>query len=146
MTLKKGLNMKLYEELAKSIRNENFYETDNIIKEIIESENGYQYVEPLLILLENNPNIDYGMPGPVVHFVEKFYRKGYEELLLESINRCPTIHTLWMLNRILNDPRLDNKDVFLNQLEALLGRGDITEELKNEVKTYLRYQNKISEA
>jgi len=37
-----------------------------------------------------------------VHFVERFYQKGYEAKLLESIERRPTAHTVWMLNRLIN--------------------------------------------
>jgi hypothetical protein len=28
---------------------------------------------------------NFGKPGPLVHFVEMFYKKGYEEKLAESI-------------------------------------------------------------
>ncbi|MBQ4220938.1 MAG: hypothetical protein II666_15450 [Butyrivibrio sp.] len=54
----------------------------------------------LFVFMENNPNIDYGMPGPIVHFMESYYKKGYEDELLKSVKRKPTQHTVWMLNRI----------------------------------------------
>jgi hypothetical protein len=44
-----------------------------------------------------------------VHFIEKFYRKGYEEKLLESISRRPTFHTVWMLNRLINGAKVPDE-------------------------------------
>jgi hypothetical protein len=42
------------------------------------------------------------MPGPLVHFVERFYRRGYEQKLVESVATKPTYHTVWMMNRLIN--------------------------------------------
>lgn len=62
----------------------------------------YKAVEPILLFLEEHPDVDVGSPGPLVHFVETFYRHGYEAKLLESLRRKPTAHTVWMLNRVIN--------------------------------------------
>lgn len=69
----------------------------------------FNAIDPILYFMERNPNIDYGSPGPLVHFVEKFYRKGYEQKLIESVQRMPTPHTLWMLNRIINGESDNNE-------------------------------------
>ncbi len=37
-----------------------------------------------------------------LNYMERFYRHGYEELLMKSIERRPTIHTLFMMNRLIN--------------------------------------------
>lgn len=63
---------------------------------------GFESVEPILQFMEKHPTLDYGMPGPLVHFVEEFYTKGYEEKLIECVSRNPTMMTVWMLNRVLN--------------------------------------------
>lgn len=70
---------------------------------------GSQSVEPILRFMEKHPNLDYGMPGPLVHFMEDFYRKGYEEKLVESVGRKPTMMTVWMLNRCLNGTKAPAK-------------------------------------
>ncbi len=62
----------------------------------------YKAVEPILLFLEEHPDVDVGSPGPLVHFVEQFYGDKYEAKLLESLRRKPTAHTVWMLNRIIN--------------------------------------------
>ena len=63
---------------------------------------GLDAVVPILEFMEENPDIDYGTPGALVHFVERFYGKGYDEKLVESVRRKPTPHTVWMLNRLIN--------------------------------------------
>jgi hypothetical protein len=78
---------------AKSTDVVNYWESSSI---------GFEAVEPILQFMEKHPSIEFGAPGALVHFVEKFYRKGYEEKLLESISRKPIQHTVWMLNRLIN--------------------------------------------
>jgi hypothetical protein len=56
----------------------------------------------VLRFIENHPDEDLGAPGPLVHFVERFYRRGYEDQLVESVRRRPTELNLWMLNRLIN--------------------------------------------
>jgi hypothetical protein len=51
--------------------------------------------------LERFPNADHGSPGVLVHLVERFQPAYFGELA-RSVERRPTLHTLWMLNRILN--------------------------------------------
>ncbi len=47
--------------------------------------NGEELIKPILELIGNYPMVDFGTPGYLVHFVEKFYNKGYEELLMQSV-------------------------------------------------------------
>jgi hypothetical protein len=63
---------------------------------------GLEAVHPILRFIEDNPGLDFGTPGSLAHFVERFYGKGYDALLIESIRRKPTAHTAWMLNRLIN--------------------------------------------
>jgi hypothetical protein len=66
------------------------------------AEVGVESIEPILRFMEEHPDLDYGMPGPLVHFIEDFYLKGYEEKLIESVARRPTMLIVWMLNRVIN--------------------------------------------
>jgi hypothetical protein len=59
-------------------------------------------VEPVLRFMESHPTLDYGAPGALTHFIERFWRHGYEEKLLASVRRRPTEHTTWLLNRVIN--------------------------------------------
>jgi hypothetical protein len=79
---------------------------------------GIESVEPVLRFMERYPTINFGAPGPLVHFVERFYASGYEERLTESIYRKPTPLTIWMLNRIINATKLhDIKDRLIALME-----------------------------
>ena len=132
------MNNKILEVLTENIKKEDFeaiYEILNIIKE----EDSMLYIEWILHFMEENPKIDYGMPGPLVHFMEKKYKKGYEKLLLESIKRKPTEHTVWMLNRILNDVNLEDRNVYMDVLKAIVKDSKYDEELRSLAKEFLEY-------
>lgn len=62
----------------------------------------HKAINPIFLFLEEHPNLDVGSPGPLVHFVEDFFGRGYEAKLLDSVRRKPTPHTIWMLNRVIN--------------------------------------------
>jgi hypothetical protein len=63
---------------------------------------GIQWVPGLLRIVEIHPDEDFGMPGSLVHAVERFFGKGYEAALIDSVHRAPNAHNLWMIQRILN--------------------------------------------
>lgn len=106
---------------------------DNIMK--LEMENvGIEAVTPLLQLMERHPMDDFGMPGAIVHFVERFYKNGYEKLLVESVKRRPTMHTVWMLNRVLNGS--DNKNEYLEIMKDIMNRTDIEEEIRKSAEHF----------
>lgn len=130
----------IYNQLIKTIIDEDFDKTYEICERIKIEGNGIDYIEPLLLFMEKNEGIDYGMPGPIVHFMEYYLHKGYEKLLLESINRMPTFHTVWMLNRLINVPNLFEKSKYLDAMESIISRNDVSSELKREVQDYIDYQ------
>lgn len=67
-----------------------------------------EVIEPVLRFMEQHTEIDFGLPGPLVNFMERSLKKDpdggdlYEEALIASIMRKPVPYTLWMVNRILN--------------------------------------------
>ena len=65
---------------------------------------------------ERHSDADLGMPGPLVHFLEDFY-PDYLDALSESVERKPTMYTVWMVNRVLND---DIPDEVRTRMLALL--------------------------
>lgn len=132
--------LNLLEELKCAALNEDFMQTHEIINEIKNQEDSFEYINPILRLMEENPNLDFGAPGPLVHFVELYYKRGYETLLLESVNRKPTIQTIWMINRIINDPNLENRQEYIDTLNNLLKRDDLDDSVMDTVKGFLEYQ------
>ena len=131
------------EELKEAILDEDFYLTNEILEKISREENAFSYVKEILEIMEANPDLDYGIPGPVVHFMEKYYKHGYESLLLESVKKCPTRQTLWMINRIINDPLLTDRGQYVEVLTEVSHREDVVEDIRNEAKGFLCYQQNM---
>jgi len=100
------------------------------MEEIEENYNQLDSVQPLLRLMERHPLTDFGSPGPIVHFVERFYKKGYEEELLLSLKRMPTLHTVWMLNRLINGT--DQAEVYLGLLKEISENVSCDKEIREE--------------
>ena len=63
--------MKYFKELTDAVETENFQLTDEILSKIKAEDDSIEYVRKLLSYMENHPDIDYGMPGPIVHYMEK---------------------------------------------------------------------------
>lgn len=87
-----------------SISSQVFFDehADSFVESWKRSSVGIDAVEPVLRFIEDHSDWDLGSPGSFVHFVEQFYAAGYEQLLIDSINRRPTPYSAWMLNRIIN--------------------------------------------
>lgn len=90
----------------------------DLVADIDDRADAFDVVEPILRLIERHPDTDFGMPGPLVHFVESFHNKGYDEKLVESIQRKPTKHTLWMLNRVINGSDGEMRNRFIKTLDC----------------------------
>ena len=105
------------------------------MEEMEENYNQLDSVRPLLRLMERHPVTDFGSPGPIVHFVERFYKKGYEEELLLSLKRMPTLHTVWMLNRLINGT--DQAEVYLDLLKEISENASYDKEIREEALHFL---------
>lgn len=134
--------MKFFNELKLAILNEDFYETNEILEKVKQEGDAFEYLNPLFKLMEANPDFEFGEPGPIVHFMETFYKSGYEEMLLESIGRHPIRQTIWMLNRIINDPNLVDKQRYFSVLESLLRRKDIPQNVMVEIEEFYKFQQR----
>lgn len=123
-------------EIIDTIDDSNISDLDALCEDIIElNKEGWDtaiLMDPLFRILEENSDFDFGMPGQIVHTLEKHYKKGLEEELFKSLNRKPTFYTLWMLNRIINgtsDPK--EKEGYMEVLKSIL---------KMEIPDYLKKQ------
>ena len=135
--------MKFSDELQQMVLAEDFYGTEDILSRIKSEDDSLDYVDFLLKIMESHPDLDYGVPGPVVHFVERYFQNGYEELLLSSVASKPTIHTLWMLNRVINSPLLPDRDKYLAALQNISEDESIPVDVRKEAKRFLAYQEQM---
>ena len=62
----------LSDELKNAILDEDFYLTNDILERLKAEENGESYIHDLMEFMSENPALDYGMPGPIIHFIESY--------------------------------------------------------------------------
>ena len=123
-------------EIIDTVDDSNINDLDLLCEDIIElNKEGWDtaiLMDPLFRILEKNSDFDFGMPGQIVHTLEKYYKKGLEEELFKSLNRKPTFYTLWMLNRIINGTSdTKEKEGYMEMLKSIL---------KMEIPDYLKKQ------
>ncbi len=127
--------------LFEDVLNEDFESTEEKLETIIDENDSLENVKRILTFMEKHPDVDYGMPGPLVHYIERFFLNGYEELLYDSVKNNPTEHTLWMLNRIINSPKLINRDKYLTLMKGIAVSDNVSKQIRSEAKLFLNYQN-----
>ena len=110
-----------------------------IVDELIELENNFDAIQPILELIERSPDIDYGGPGPLGHFLERHTKKGYEELLLKSIDRKPTIYTLDLLHRLVTDKENPNHKIYIDLMIKVSLSTNYPEDIIESAKENLSY-------
>ena len=98
--------------------------------------NPYELVAPILEIIADNPSVDFGMPGELVHFVEQFYKNGYEELLIASVSEKPTPHNIWMLHRCYNDINNPQRDKFAEVIRELKNEESVSVEIKDAIDEF----------
>ena len=106
---------------------------DEIVDAMEASPQPFDLVAPILELIANHPEVDFGSPGELVHFVEKFYHQGYEDLLLESVLKSSTVHNIWMLHRCFND----NDPNLVRQIQTLVGELKKNKTLDSQVRSMI---------
>ena len=111
----------------------------DITDELEKLENPFATVEPILRLIERSPDIDYGGPGPFGTFLEKFCCKGlnmgYEELLIESLQRKPTNYTIFLLNRICNDKNDPNRPHYVKIIKTYANSDCLSDFWKEAIRS-----------
>ena len=127
---------------------ENDLENDNVdflyqlTDELLMNSDANLAIRPMFELVEKFPNQDFGSPGPIVHFIEKF-RGLYETELFKSLQRIPTLLTIWMLNRLINSEKDETiRDNLLIKMKEILVHQKAGELEKEEATNFLDYQLK----
>lgn len=137
---RKKIKMTIHQIIKVLQRNIKPYEEYVVEYEVMEAmntiSNGEELIKPILELIGNYPMVDFGTPGYLVHFVEKFYNKGYEELLMQSVIKTPTSHNIWMLHRCYNNAN-DTKHNIYKMIAMDLKNSDTTPiKVKKQIDFY----------
>jgi hypothetical protein len=92
----------LYQRLKALDPDEFEWQSITVEQELKDQCCGLGDVAEIVAFMEDHTQIDFGSPGPLTHFIETFHGKGYETIIVESVERHPTHHTLWLLRRVIN--------------------------------------------
>jgi hypothetical protein len=61
-----------------------------------------QVTDGILRFMEEHTDVDFGLPGPLVAFMETAAaEESYADSVVRSIQRKPVHYTIWMLDRLL---------------------------------------------
>jgi hypothetical protein len=112
---------------------------EDLANELRECEDAQSAVEPVLRFIEAHPDQDLGAPGPLVHFVEQYYGKGYENLLLASVRRKATLLNVWMLNRILNDSGATQRTRYVNAMREIASSARTAPDVRALAREFLSH-------
>jgi hypothetical protein len=130
----------LRNQLLKATETADFIsEAASITESLKEEGAGLESVSIILKFMEEHPTFDFGTPGPLVHFVERFYGRGYEAELLASIARKPTSHTVWLLNRIINGTKqVADRERLINALRQAENHPSSDPQAKHQATHFLQ--------
>jgi hypothetical protein len=132
---------KYIKEIKESIIKNEFNEKIGIILDKIDKvENSHYSVKPLIKIIQENPEFDFGNPGEIVFFLEKYDEEKYDRILVESVMEKPTEHTIFMMNRIINGALEEKKSEYIELYMKILCDNRINDELKKIIKEFLEFQ------
>lgn len=115
---------------------EEYHMDDDLIDAINEYPEPFELVEPILEIIGTHPRGDFGMPGDLVHFLEQFYKHGYEELLVSSVRKNPTAHNIWMVHRCFNDVNNPKREMFAKLMKELKDDSSVSMDIKKEIDEF----------
>lgn len=128
----------LLNQLEELVGSDDFeFESEEIIEKLIAEGAGFEIIEELLSIMERHPLDDFGMPGAMVHFIERFYPE-FVPLLICSVKRAPAMHTVWMLNRCINGS--DDNEELLSVLKSIANDDTTDKAIKDSAIRFLDYQ------
>lgn len=99
-----------------------------------------KYIPCILEIMEKNPLAEWGIPGSLVHFMESCNAGIYERLLKESVKRCPTTQTLFMLNRVCNVKSGSERNEYIEIFKSIAESGFSENNISETAEELLEYQ------
>lgn len=125
----------LLQKLENLIGTDDFeYKSEEIMEKLEEAGAGAEIIETLLGMMERHPLDDFGMPGAVVHFIERFY-PDFLPLLIASVKRAPALHTVWMVNRCIRTGK--QRDELLAALESAAANESADKAVRASAQSFL---------
>jgi len=115
---------------------DSYYIEDEVKQAMMQLPEPFELVEPILEIIGLSPTVDFGMPGDLVHYVESFSEKGYEELLIASVKKNPTAHNIWMVHRCYNDVENSLREEFKSLITELKTDSSVSQGIKEVIDEF----------
>jgi hypothetical protein len=112
----------------------------DIVDEMEKDEVGFEITQDIFELMEKHPLVEFGTPGPLTHFIEKFYndnQEQYQTILKKSVGEKPTIHTVWLLNRVINGTKGQIKTELTQIMESISKDESLNKEIREVAENFL---------
>ncbi|WP_051941761.1 hypothetical protein [Maribacter forsetii] len=112
----------------------------DVVDQLEEHNIGLEIITDVLELMETNPLVEFGSPGPLTHFIESFYmehKREYENLLEASVTRKPSVHSLWLLNRVINGSDEKRALQLTNIMRSIYENNQLDKEISNVAQHFL---------
>lgn len=112
----------------------------DIVDEMETDKVGFEITQDILELMGKNPLVEFGSPGPLTHFIEKFYndnQEQYQKILKNSVGEKPTIHTVWLLNRIINGTEGKTKMELTQIMKSISRDLNLNKEIREVAEKFL---------
>jgi hypothetical protein len=128
----------LLQQLESLVGSDDFeFDSEEIMEQIAQTGAGGEIIPALLGIMERHPLEDFGMPGALVHFIER-HHPDHIPHLLASLRRQPAMHTVWMLNRCINGG--DHKEQYLSILQEIAGNPALDPAIRNAAQDFVDFQ------
>ena len=114
----------------------------DVVENMQQNNTNIEAIKPIIKLMENNPLVDFGTPGPLTHFIEKLqkgHEKLYDEWVVSSIKSNPAIHTIHLLQRIINSSNKQKAALHIQFLKSIHDSEKVNETIKATIKDLLDY-------
>ena len=107
---------------------------------------GIEAIQPILELMEKYSLVEFGTPGPLTHFIESFYKAHktfYENLLVQSVKNNPAVHTIWLLNRIINASEEEKAKEYIQILKSISNNKNLPKDIQSVAEGFLEYHDEL---
>lgn len=114
----------------------------DVVDEMKANKVGFEIFQDVLELMEVHPLVEFGTPGALTHFVEKFYRENqeqYEKLLKKSVEEKPAIHTIWLLHRVINGNQGEKAEELIQIIKSIYENEKLHKEIRTVAGNFLKY-------
>ncbi|MBQ9020798.1 MAG: hypothetical protein IJ113_02120 [Eggerthellaceae bacterium] len=141
--MEKGQQLDLF-ELEESIIHEDISRQYEILHSAFLVDCSDETIQKILVMVEKHLNVDYGVPGPIVFFIEDCYKeiplKKYEQFVINALFLHPSPVVISLLGRLINKSYYEGITLdreITDAIKLVLSKGVLHGSLDNELRNLL---------